>query len=277
VERLVAVGHVVRGLDTAMTPDATMDHHVGDLLELDTVRERMQGVDVVVHAGAIAHDTGDGSRVMATNVLGTWNVLQAATEVGVRRVISFSSVNALGAVGGWQPTSHLPVDDAYPAHPSTPYQLSKHLGEEICRSFSERHGIVTLCLRPVWVTNPATYAEPTFGSERFVEQWRDEFWAYVDVRDVVDAALRCLSLDGVRHDRFLLAAADTSVDIPTRDLVERHHPSIPWPLHGPAAWVADDPYRTLVDCSHARTVLGWRPTHSWRDAARATLESEARS
>jgi len=58
--------------------------------------------------------------------------------------------------------------------------------------------------------------------------------------------------------------------------VERHHPSIPWPDHDRAAWLAGDPYRSLIDSSHARNVLGWRPAHSWRDApARVTNESEA--
>jgi len=300
VERLRAGGQQVRGLDVlgphpgAADPgaadeaatggpvgastavSAAGDQHTGDLRDLDVVRRAVLGVDAIVHAGAIPHDAGDGSAVMATNVLGTWNVLQAAAEAGVTRVVSFSSVNALGSVGGWQPTVRLPIDDGYPPHPATPYQLSKHLGEEICRSFSERHGMVTLCLRPVWVTAPGRYADPAFGSEAFLAEWRDEFWAYVDLRDVGDAVVRCLALEGVRHDRFLLAAADTSVDVPTAELVDRHHASIPWPRHARAAWLADDPYRSLIDCSHAERVLGWRPAHSWRDApAGATNESEA--
>ena len=112
--------------------------------------------------------------------------------------------------------------------------------------------------------------------ECFLVDWCDEYWAYVDVRDVGDAVLRCLTLEGVRHERFLLAAADTSVDVPTVELLERHHPSIPWPVQDRSAWLAGDPYRSLIDCSHARTVLGWRRRHSWRDApARVIHESEA--
>ena len=223
------------------------------------------------HAGAIPTDVGDGSAVMGTNVTGTWNVLQAATEAGVRRVVAFSSVNAQGSVGGFRPPVRLPVDDAHPHVPATPYQLSKHLGEEICRSYSERHGIVTICLRPVWVTDDDDYADPGFGGEAFMETWRPQLWAYVDVEDVVDAVRCSLRVDGIVHDAFLLAAADTSATVPTRTLVERHYPGIPWSR--PEAELEADAgaYHGLFDCSHARDVLGWVPRRSWRAARGAQV------
>jgi nucleoside-diphosphate-sugar epimerase len=218
----------------------------------------------VVHAGAIPGDRGDGTTVASTNVLGTWNVHQAAADVGVRRVVSFSSINAQGSVGGLRPTEYLPVDDDYPHHPMTPYQLSKHLSEEISRSFSERYGMVTLCLRPVYVAHPRQYEAAGFGTDAFLERWRDDYWAYVDVRDVADAVWRCLRLEGVIHDRYLLAASDTSVDADTRSLVEREFPRVPWPSVDPDHYFATDPYRSLVDCHHAQEILGWEARNSWR-------------
>jgi UDP-glucose 4-epimerase len=259
-------GHHVRGLDIRGPANHRGDHHMADLRDLGAVRAAVQGVDAIVHAGAIPTDTGDASTVIGTNVLGTWNVLQAALEAGVRRVVSFSSINAQGSVGGLWPTEYLPIDDGYPPHPMSPYQLSKHLGEEICRSFSERHGIVTLCLRPVWVPRPDDYASAGFGTAPFLAAWRDDYWAYVDVRDVGDAVVRCLQLEGVLHDRFLLAAADTSAHLPTSTLVEQEFPTVPWPNLDLGAYLAGHPYRSLIDCGHARTVLGWEPRHTWRDA-----------
>jgi UDP-glucose 4-epimerase len=236
-----------------------------NLLDLDAVRGAMEGVEAVVHAGAIPWDRGDGSLVMSTNVLGTWNVLQAAVDTGVERVVALSSINAQGSVGGWRPTEYLPIDDAHPHHPMTPYQLSKHLMEEVCRSYSERHGLATICLRPVFVAHPASPHPAHFGTDVSLETWRDNYWAYVDVRDVVDAVIRSLRQEGVLHERILLAARDTSVAEPTRDLVERFYPDVPWPGVEPDHYFSDDPHRSLIDCHHAREVLGWEARHSWRD------------
>lgn len=264
--RLLEQGYTVRGLDLRAA-SGTDEHVVADLLDLNVVRAAMEGVTAVVHAGAIPWDRDDGSQVVSTNVLGTWNVLQAAVEAGVERFVGLSSINAQGSSGGWRETAYLPIDDAYPHHPMTPYQLSKHLMEEVCRSFSERYPVVTICLRPVFVVHPANPHLDDLGTAAFVDPWRDEYWAYVDVRDVADAVVRSLQVQGVRHDRFLLSARDTSVPDETRALVAREYPAVPWPTVDPERYFAGDPFRSLIDCTHAHEVLGWQPRHSWRDAA----------
>lgn len=134
---------------------------------------------------------------------------------------------------------------------------------------SERHGMITLCLRPVWVTEPDRHHVPGFGTDAFLEEWRDDLWAYVDIRDVGDAVVRCLALGGVLHDRFLLAADDTSAHIESRVLVDRDLPEVPWPSVDRDEYLSVHPYRSLFDCRRARTVLGWHARHSWRDT-RAT-------
>lgn len=265
-------GYSLRGFDMRADLHAAGppidDRQVGDLRDLDAVRSAMRSMDAVVHLGAIPADRDDGAAVMQTNVLGTWNVLQAAQENGVRRVVFFSSINAQGSVRTGHPPAVLPVDDDYPHHPETPYQLSKHLGEEICRSFSERHGMITLCLRPVWVTQPGDYTTASFGTEPSLATRQPDLWAYVDVRDVGDAVLRCLQIEGILHDCFLLAAGDTSAHIPTAELVARHYAGVPWQTIDPAHYLAGDPFRGLVDCAHAKAQLGWQPQHSWRDSTR---------
>ena len=259
-------GYEVRGLDLRPGSSAVRDHRVVDLLDLDAVRATLEGVFAVVHAGAIPWDRGDGSAVISTNVLGTWNVLQAAVEAGAERVVSLSSINAQGSVGGWRPTEYLPIDDDYPHHPMTPYQLSKHLMEEVCRAYTERHQLITICLRPVFVAQAGSPDSDGFGTPAFVEGWRDDFWAYVDVRDVAEAVVLSLRLKGIAHDRFLLAARDTSVREETRTLVEREYAHVPWPTVEPEGYFEANPYRSLIDCRHAHQVLGWQPRHSWREA-----------
>ena len=215
-------GHDLRGFDVVARAERQRDYTPGDLRDLPAVRLAMQGVDAVVHLGAVPGDRDDGAVVMQTNVLGTYNVLQAAHEYGVPRLVYFSSINAQGSVKGLRPPEYLPIDDLYPHHPLTPYQLSKHLGEEICRSFSESYGLVTLCLRPTLVVYPDRNPRPFLGAVQFNELWKHEYWGYVDVRDVGDAVLRCLRLENVLHDAFLLSADDTTVAVPSAELVERH-------------------------------------------------------
>jgi nucleoside-diphosphate-sugar epimerase len=259
---LERAGHRVTGFDLRDDPGRPGAHQVGDLADRPLLGRLLDGKDALIHAAAIAWDIGDPGELMRTNVLGTWSVLQAAADAGVGRAVVFSSVNAQGSVGGHRPPAYLPIDDDHPHHPMTPYQLSKHLVEETCRAITERTGMVTLCLRPVWITTPDAYATAGFGTAAFEERWRPELWAYVDIRDVADAVDRALSVAGVLHDRFLLAARDTSATRPTRELVDACYAAVPWRLqtdHAPG-----EPFGSLVDCRRARDVLGWEPRHSWR-------------
>ena len=267
VPMLIADGYDVRTLDISpVDTRGRWEHIAGDLRDLETVRHVVSGADVVLHTGAIGGDIpGQADRVLSTNVQGTWNVLIAAIEAGVPRVVHFSSVAALGCFGGMAPAVRLPIEDTYPKHPPHAYGLSKHLGEELCRSFTLDHGIVTISLRAALITGPSWYArwrvEPGAADGAL---WHN-YWAYVDERDVCSATLRAMHAPNITHDRFLLAAADTCSPRTTEELVAERFPGTPWPLVDRAAYLQGRRFRSLVDCDHAARVLGWRPQHSWRD------------
>ena len=308
VEALRNAGYDVRTFDRAAQgkEKSKGEHFPGDLRDISAVRQAVQGMDAVLHLGALSSDrAGPAEDVLTINVQGTWNVLLACVEAGVERLVYFSSVNALGCVGGHRAAGYLPIDDAYPRHPLSPYQLSKHLSEEACRSFSDRHGLVTVCLRPVFVTDPAHYDRWRAPRQQGSSEWaKVEYWAYVDVRDVCDAALLGLTAENVTHDAFLLTADDTTQETPTAELVDRYYPDTPWKPAPPAQgkqdptpkaqrqtpnarsgallspqaepeayraardiYLAANPHRSLMDCSHAKQVLGWQPRHSWRATA----------
>lgn len=265
-------GHTVRTFDRfpQKGPD-TGEHHIGDLRDILTMRQMVQGMDAVIHVGALPSDQHQRSdEVLSINVQGTWNILLACVEAGVPRVVFYSSINALGAVGGHREPLYTPLDDAYPRHPMSPYQLSKHLGEEACLAFTRKYGLVTLALRPTFVSRPQYYegwrTTDRSGSD---PGGRNEFWGYVDVRDVVDAGLKCLTVENVTHDAFLLSADDTSSARPSRELKETYWPELPW-HQDPDVYLADAPYRALIDSTQAKRVLGWQPQHSWRTAAPPT-------
>lgn len=271
VKTLRAAGYDLRTLDRRAQPITNAGEHLsGDLRDIYTIRRAVQGMEAVVHLGAIPNDVPPGreEEVLTANVQGTWNVLIACAEAGVKRLVYFSSVNALGVFGGRQSAAYLPIDDNHPRHPLTPYQISKHLGEEMCRAFSARHSMTTLCLRPVLVVpNDHFYSRwhENHNNKEWQEWSRVEYWAYVDLRDVCDATIRALAVPNVTHDAFLLTAADTLTNIPTAELVATHYPTTPWTKLDQAAYLVDNPYRSLIDCSHAAEVLGWRPQYSWRE------------
>jgi nucleoside-diphosphate-sugar epimerase len=270
VPALVAAGHEPRTLDRVATSRCPHEHHPADLRDLLAVRRAVQGVEAVLHLGAVPNDDPDrADEVLTVNVQGTWNVLLACVEAGVGRLVAFSSINALGNVGGHRPSAFLPIDDAYPRHPVTPYQLSKLLAEESCAAFTRRHGIVTLCLRPALVAFPDRHypAWRRASGEELADRFRHEYWSYVDVRDVCAAAILSLTAPGIDHGAYLLGAADAAAKTPTADLVARHYPDTPWPVVDRDAYLADRPFRSLLDCSRAASALGWRPRYGWRDEA----------
>lgn len=236
------------------------DQEQGDLRDLTAVSAAVAGVDAVAHLGAIPWAIpGRDADVMSVNVQGTANVLLACVQHGVKRVVAYSSVNAFGSFGVGREIVHLPGGDDYPFGSYNIYQLSKHLNEDTCRFFAERHGMTVLCPRPVFVSTPESY-----------EKWHDgdgylpDLCSYVDVSDVAEATRLALVKDDLQgFHAFLLAADDTTSAAPTAELVARNLPETPWRLPQ-ETWLAENPYRTLVDCTTAKTLLGWQPKVSWR-------------
>lgn len=266
VEDLESRGHVVRTFDRVGAPHtSTREHRVGDICDILSVRQAVPGVDAVVHLAAHAHDhRGAEDQVLASNVQGTWNVLLACKEAGVPRVVYMSSINSLGNFGGHRSAAYLPIDDDYPHHPQTPYQMGKHLAEELCRMFADAYGLVTLCLRPVMVAFPDNYARWREYRGPWRKEWgRGDYWAYVDVRDVCEAVARCLDVQGHSHACMILSAPDITMVVPTAELVAEYYPDTPWKVDK-EAYFASDPFRALLDCSRAEEVLGWKPSRTWR-------------
>ncbi len=265
-ETLLKAGHTVRTLDrTAAPKNAPCEHIPGDICDPYTVRGAMQDMDAVIHLAAIPNDRhGASLEVLDVNVRGTWNVLFAALEAGVQQVVTFSSVNALGCVGGRRAAEYLPIDDEHPRHPNSPYQLSKHLMEESCRSFSERYGMNTFCLRPVFVANKDEYHWLKHRGQLDNHHMQGEYFGYVDSRDVVDAGMRCLTTTASGYHGLLLTAEDTILQAGTLEAAEHCYPNTTWKQDA-VEYTRTNPFRSFFDCSAALNALGWRATHSWRN------------
>jgi nucleoside-diphosphate-sugar epimerase len=269
VPALSEAGHEVVTLDLKTRPAVDGKRHIaGDLRDVSVARNAVPGMDAVVHLAAMPFDMATPDQVLAINVQGTWNVCTACQEAGVPRIVYASSINALGAVGGYRAAQYLPIDDAYPCHPAPGYQLSKYLCDEICKSYTYRHDMVTLSLRFAQIVplKPTGRRWSVFSlpPEIRVQMGRHEYWGYVDARDAADAVVKACTAGGVDHGEYLIYADDTTVDVPTAQLVAEHYPDTPWPNVSLEEYVADNPHRSLMDCAQAKRVLGWQPQHSWR-------------
>ena len=231
----------------------------GDATDLGQVYGVMAGCEAVVHLAAIAGPAHDPPEVVfRTNVMGTFNVAEAAAVLGVRRVVYASSGSALGFAYMHRPLvpEYMPIDEAHPLQPQEPYALSKKLGEEIMATLQRRTGISTICIRPPTVIAPEEYAERV---PRALDNPRRSLFAYVDVRDLAVGIRLALESDLAGHETFFVAADDALAREPLATLFPRFHPGTERaaaPLTGP---------QSPLSSAKAKRLLGYQPQHSWRD------------
>jgi nucleoside-diphosphate-sugar epimerase len=217
--------------------------------------------DAVVHFAAVpAILLTSEAKTYATNVLSTYNVLEAATRLGVRKVIFASSETTYGvcfAQGERRPL-YVPVDEEHPTVPEDSYAMSKVANEVTARSFQARTGVDIYGLRINNVIEPHEYAEmfPPFLQDPALR--RRNIFAYIDTRDLGQMVERCLETDGLGYEVFNVANADMSVAATTDEVRERFYDGVE--LRRPMGR-----NETFYSIDKARDLLGYSPQHSWRD------------
>jgi nucleoside-diphosphate-sugar epimerase len=153
-EALLQRGHFVRVLDDFSTGkrenlifDQTypsLEIIKGDIRDLGTCQGAIKGTEYVFHQAAlpsVQRSIEDPGGSHAVNAGGTLNILLAAREGGVKRVIYASSSSIYGD------TPALPKHEEMPSHPLSPYALQKYIGEQYCRLFYELYSLDTISLR----------------------------------------------------------------------------------------------------------------------------------
>ncbi|MBV9851330.1 MAG: NAD(P)-dependent oxidoreductase [Armatimonadetes bacterium] len=133
--------YALRTLDRQESPD---DPHcvLSDLQDRDVLRRAMAGVDVVVHLAATSDEAPFVENLVPNNVVGVYNVFEAAHEAGVRRIVFASSVHAVTASG---PDPPVRVSD--PPRPITTYGVTKVFGETLGRYYHDRRGMEFVGIR----------------------------------------------------------------------------------------------------------------------------------
>lgn len=255
VKEFLSKGYEVLSADINISQDPGCKTVKVDLKNLGQVYGMLAGADAVVHIAAIPRPRGYTSDVVfENNVMSTYNVLEAAANLGIKKVVIASSESAYGlAFGG---PSYVPMDEDHPLTPIDSYALSKILNEKTAEMFNRKTGIQVVSLRIGNVMEPEDYARfPHFKAEGR----KNILWSYIDARDVASACRLAIEKDNLGALVLNIAADDNSMNIKSRELMEEHYPSVTdyrAPLEG---------YETLLSNKRAKKLLGWQPIYFWRE------------
>ena len=132
---------------------ASFPSHVADVSDLDAILPAFRGVDAVVHLAAAAEVEAAWEEVLRSNIVGTYNVYEAARREGVPQVVFASSNHAVGMYEIDSAPDIYDLDDPrvygpdVPPRPDSLYGVSKAFGETLGRYFSDRYGLRVICLR----------------------------------------------------------------------------------------------------------------------------------
>lgn len=228
---------------------------------LGAVNDQHDGVDAVVHLGAIpAPGLRSDVATFHNNMTASFNVFHAAIRVGVRRIVAASSETVLGLPFD-VPPPYVPVDEEYEPRPESVYSLVKTLEERMARELVRWHPDLSVtALRFSNVMVPEDCAEfPAFDADARRRKWN--LWGYIDARDGAQAIVRALRVAEPGFEAFIIAAADTVMSRPNGELLAEVFPDVP--VRGEVG--END---TLLSIDKARRLLGYEPRHSWRGDAR---------
>ncbi|MGC9605459.1 MAG: SDR family oxidoreductase [Minisyncoccia bacterium] len=267
VEALIEEGydvHVVDNLSAGkrehVHPRATL--HIVDIRHKEDLLPIFGGSRYVFHLAAlprVQYSIENPVETHEVNITGTLNVLEAAREAGVERLIYSASSSAYGD----QPK--MPLREDMPALPKSPYGMQKHAGELYCRVWSEVHGLETVSLRYFNVYGPRQSEEGAYALviAKFIKQKREgkpmtitgdgtQTRDFTHVVDVVRANILAAKSKKVGRGEVINIGGGRNISV--KRIAEL--------LGGPFVHIEPrlEPHDTLADYTKAKELLGWEPT-----------------
>jgi len=189
--------------------------------------QRVLGLDAVIHFAAIPRIlVKSDNETYRVNVLGTYNVIEAAVKLGVTKVIFASSETVYGfcfSHGKPKPPS-LPITEEDPTKPMDSYAMSKVVNEETAKAFQRRSGIDIYALRIGNVIEPEE--DFLFGEfSRKPEVRLPNLFNYIDARDLGQAVDLCVAKDGLGYEVFNVSNDNNSVNLNNEQILKRFYPN----------------------------------------------------
>jgi nucleoside-diphosphate-sugar epimerase len=229
---------------------------------VDRRRTPLGQAEAVVHlAGIPAPGLAPDATTFRNNLMTTYNVFSAATLLGLKRVVWASSETAYGLPFTRTPPLFAPVTEEHPLAPETGYALAKALSEQMAQEMHRWNpGTTFVGLRISNIFEAGDYeAIASYWEDPDLRKWN--LWSWVDARDVAQACRLGLEADVTGAGIFTIAAADTLMKTPSRDLMAAGFPAVP--LRGDLG-----EFETLLSIAKARRMLGYAPKFSWRGEMR---------
>lgn len=264
VEELLKHRYEVGVMDLVPPKQENVIFHHTDVLVLTDVEQSMKGYDVVIHTAGIPHPLNDpAERVFNVNVNGTFNVLESAARNGIKKVIFTSSESTLGFafMTNRMVPEYIPIDELHPLRPQDSYGLSKVIGEQICKTYSAKYEMQTICLREPWIWVPEI--EQRLFYKKLVSEygdWYKNLWTYVHVYDVAVAHRLAVerTLNSL-HEVFFITAKENWTRKNSRELIAQFFPEV--------KKIGDNFSGALAIISHekAKRLLGYEPKFTVRD------------
>ncbi len=275
VRQLAENGHQLKLVDIL---DMETDHEFEkcSILEPDEITPAIEGVDVIFHTvvGGGRRETNTpadrvwrSSKHFELTVMGTFNVMQAAKEMGVPKVVCITSEAARG--------QRIPItdveicDEETPAKPDYVYALGKYVQEIIGEYTTRIEGVKTICLRNAWFGAASGKSVQAMGSSLLIQR-------SVTRKDLVRAAVLSIEDETLDHEVFMLCNKTdfTREDVPAlrknaADVMEKYYPGSvallkEYGIDIDKIHESKNLYK-LDDSSKAKRLLGWEPTFCFRD------------
>jgi len=175
VTHLLHRGYDVKVIDRQVeNPIEGMEYAACDINDYQAIREQVRGQDAIIHLAALPDPgSGSGTEIFRINCSGTFNVYEAAAAEGIRKVVTASSINALGYNYGIKsfPIEYFPIDEDHPTFTTDPYSFSKQTVEAIGEYYWRREEISGICLRLPGVL-PPMMPEWSEMIEQFLTRYR---------------------------------------------------------------------------------------------------------
>lgn len=215
--------------------------------------------DAVVHFAAVPRILiAPDQETFRVNTQGTYNVIEAAVKLGIKKIIFASSETTYGVcfADGTVDPKCLPVEEDYDVDPMDSYGLSKVVNEVTGRAFQRRSGFDIYGLRIGNVIEPHEYdLFPGFFANPEVR--RRNIFCYIDARDLGQIVDLCLKTDGLGFQIFNAGNDTNSVNLPTSEILSRFFPNVP-------VTRALGNQEALFSNKKIREVLGFKENHNWR-------------
>ncbi len=252
----------------------------GDLNSYEDCVKAVQGVEVIHLLGAVpwpsdheatreriaamGRQLPDWDQTMKTNIMGTYYLMKAAVEAGVKTVVMTGSNCAFGHC--WRrsdrpyPIHYLPLDEKQPLRCEVSYGWSKWAGEQMLAQFTRAYGIRTYITRPAHICDEAKRRDMA-ATVKPETQWSGGLWGWVASEDLAELQLliQQAANDLPLHDVFVGNNLDTEALEPTLELIERFRPELLPVTEGLRG------YDALFSSAHVEEMLGWLPYRSWRE------------